>query len=119
MRTSCAILGQKYLFLMMVSVFSTPWKTCIATPYPYYMNKESTLFWTSKLLDFQTKRNTANFFMDLFNVLDRKIFKYNTIHVYSPTSAGKNFVVLKKYFVTCWQQVTTEKSKHKIKRNNR
>ena len=92
MRTSFAILGQKYLFLMMVSVFSTPWKTCIATPYPYYMNKESALFWTSKLLDFQTKSNTANFFMDLFNVFDRKIFKYNTIHVYSPTSAGKNFI---------------------------
>lgn len=57
----------------------------------YYLDKEETLEWTSKLLDFQTEGKVKEFLVDLVDVLDKKRFKTNTIFVYSPTSGGKNF----------------------------
>lgn len=57
----------------------------------YYLKKEETLEWTSRLLDFQTKNKTKDFLKTLVDVLDKRLFKTNSIFVYSPTSGGKNF----------------------------
>lgn len=60
----------------------------------YYYNTEESITILEELLYFQFNSDNeliSMFLLDLYNILDRKIPKCNSILVYSPPSAGKNF----------------------------
>lgn len=60
----------------------------------YYYNIEESVCILEELLNFQFDGNDENvheFLLTLYNVLDRKIPKCNSILVFSPPSSGKNF----------------------------
>lgn len=60
----------------------------------YYYNIKDSLDVLKKLLQFQFNddEEEVNYFMlDLYNILERKLPKLNTIVIHSPPSAGKNF----------------------------
>lgn len=57
----------------------------------YYLDKEDTLKYCSKLIDFQHGENGKEFLTNLVNVVDRRVPKLNTFQVTSPPSAGKTW----------------------------
>lgn len=59
-----------------------------------YFSVDESLIIANELLMFQCDNdgeNVVNFLTDLYNVLDKKILKKNSILIKSPPSAGKNF----------------------------
>lgn len=60
----------------------------------YYYNVEESVFMLEELLNYQFHYNEElvfEFLQSLYNVLDRKIPKCNSLLVFSPPSSGKNF----------------------------
>ncbi|XP_046466077.1 uncharacterized protein [Neodiprion pinetum] len=60
----------------------------------YYYSPEESLSICEKLIDFQfrsNRREIQNFYETLFNVVDRKVPKKNSLFVLSPPNSGKNF----------------------------
>lgn len=62
----------------------------------YYYNVEESVYIMDELLDFQFNHNEEavhEFLLSLYNVLDRKIPKCNSLLIFSPPSSGKNFFI--------------------------
>ena len=72
----------------------------------YYYNIENSIEILKQLVKFQCGNDDdaiLDFVTTLFNVLERKQPKLNTIVVHSPSSAGKNFFfdAIKSYYINC------------------
>ena len=72
----------------------------------YYYNIENSIEVLEKLINYQCGGDedaTLEFIHTLFNVLERKKPKLNTICILSPTSAGKTFFfdAIKDYYINC------------------
>ena len=63
----------------------------VETVVPYYLDELTSLQVVSQLLEYQTKGQVKEFLTSLVNILDKRVPKLNSMFVYAPPSAGKNF----------------------------
>lgn len=63
----------------------------VETVVPYYLDELTSLNIVSELLEYQTKGQVKEFLTTLVNILDKRVPKLNSMFVYAPPSAGKNF----------------------------